>query len=175
MISAFLRRYLCLLLIFSSFPAQAQTSKAPSPALDSQVIKSTVEQVGETINREYFDADLAARMNSSLRQWLAEGRYANATTAEALASKLSDDLYSLSHDKHLSVVAAPSIVEGIYSGAGETLQTRAENVRISNAGIQRVEILPGNVGYLNVTVFSAPTRQEKLSQALCICCGMQTH
>lgn len=153
---AVLRRYLCLVLVCSSFTAQAQTSKAPSSALDSQLVKSSVEQVGETINREYFDTDLAAQMNLSLRQWLAEGRYASVATPEALAAKLTDDLYSLSHDKHLSVAVAPSIVEGIYSGPGESQQTRAENVRISNAGIQRVEILPGNVGYLNVTVFFRP-------------------
>jgi hypothetical protein len=155
------RRFLSLVLIFSSLIARAQTTKNPSPALDNQLIQTTVEQVGETINREYFASGLAARMNSSLKQWLAEERYANATTAEALASKLTDDLYSLSHDKHLSVAVAPSIVEGTYSGAGETQQTRAENVRISNAGVQRVEILPGNVGYLNVTGFFSPTEARE--------------
>jgi hypothetical protein len=155
------RRFLGLVLIFSSLIAGAQTAKNPSPALDNQLIQTTVEQVGETINQEYFDSGLAVRMNSSLRQWLAEGRYANATTAEALASKLTDDLYSLSHDKHLSVAVAPSIVEGTYSGAGETQQTRAENVRLSNAGVQRVEILPGNVGYLNVTVFFRPNEARE--------------
>lgn len=144
------------MLICARLASQAQTSKAPATALDSQLIESTVRQVGETINREYFDAPLAARMNSSLGQWLAEGRYANAATPEGLASKLTDDLYSLTHDKHLSVAVAPSIVEGTYSGAGETQQTRAESVRISNAGVQRVEILPGNVGYLNMTVFFRP-------------------
>jgi peptidase S41-like protein len=149
-------RYLCLVLVCSSLTVRAQTSKAPSPALDSQGIKTTVKEVGETINREYFDANLAARMNLTLKQWLAEERYANVATPEALASKLTADLYSLSRDKHLSVVAVPSVVEGTYSGAGETQQTRAENVRISNAGVQRVEILPGNIGYLNITVFFRP-------------------
>jgi hypothetical protein len=167
MMSALLRRYLCLVLVCSSLTVWAQTSKPPSPTLDNQVIKTTIEEVGATINREYFDADLAARMNSSLMQWLAEKRYANVATPEALASKLTDDLYSLSHDKHLSVVAAPSIVEGIYSGAGETQQTRAENVRISNAGVQRVEILPGNVGYLNITVFFRPNEAgEAIADAM---------
>ncbi len=156
MIRVLLSRCLGLMLVCSSLPSQAQTSKAPSSSLTSQFIKSTVEQVAETINREYFDADLAARMNSSLRQWLAEGRYANVTTPEALAAKLTDALFSLSHDKHLSVVVVPSVVEGSHAGAGETQQTRAENVRLSSAGVQRVEILPGNVGYLNVTAFFSP-------------------
>src|SRR5712691_7630685 len=149
-------RCLCLVLVCTSLACQSQTSKAPSTGLDTQLIESAVEQVGETINREYFDASLAARMNSSLRQWLAERRYANVATSEALAAKLTDDLFSLSHDKHLSVVVVPSVVEGTYAGAGATQQTREESVRLSNAGVQRVEILPGNVGYLSVTAFFRP-------------------
>jgi hypothetical protein len=153
--------------VCTSLASRAQTSKAPSTALDSKLIERTVEQVGETINREYFDANLAARMNSLLRQWLAERRYANVVTPEALAAKLTDDLFSLSHDKHLSVVVVPSVVEGTYAGAGETQQTREENVRLSNAGVQRVEILPGNVGYLNVTAFFSPSEAgEAIAGAL---------
>jgi len=161
MIFARLRRYMCLLLFCSSLTAQAQTPKAPSRALDIQLTKDTVEQVGETVNRQYFDADLAARMNSSLRQRLAEGRYANATTAEALASKLTDDLYLLSHDKHLSVGVYPPTVDGAYSGPGASEQSREESVRTTNGGVQRVEILPGNVGYLNITAFFSPNEARE--------------
>jgi hypothetical protein len=70
MIRVLLSRCLGLVLFCSSLPSQAQTSQTTSGGLDSQLIKSTVEQVGETVNREYFDADLAARMNLSLKQWL---------------------------------------------------------------------------------------------------------
>jgi len=66
--------------------------------------------------------DDAARIDSSLRQSLAQGHYANAGTSEDIASP----------------------------------QSREEAVRVSNAGVQRVEILAGNVDYLTITAFFHP-------------------
>jgi retinol-binding protein 3 len=119
--------------------------------LDSAFIKSTVQSVADVIHDEYFDTNLADRMAAFLRQSLGEGRYANVASPDLLASKLTSDLYSFSRDKHLSVIVAPVAVGGSYSGPGASQQSRADAVRISNAGVQRAEILPGNVGYLNIT------------------------
>lgn len=146
--------YTCLLLVPSA--ALAQNAVPKSPSFNSGLIKSTVESAADLIHREYFDAGVAAQMAQALRQGLAAGRYANEATPEALASTLTADLYSISHDKHLVVTAvAPGIV-GPYAEPGASQQTREEAVRVSNAGVQRVEILPGNVGYLNITAFFRP-------------------
>ncbi len=139
-----------------SLDVSSQTTGEASPRLNIAFVSSTVEAVAGVIHSEYFDVDLAAHIDASLREWLAAGRYANASTPEALASLLTTDLYSLTHDKHLSVAVVPEAREGSYAGVGASPQSRAEAVRVSNAAVQRVEILPGNVGYLNVTAFFHP-------------------
>jgi hypothetical protein len=154
-----------------SMPAFAQGSAQTSPSLDAAFVKNTVESIADTVHREYFDPDLAARMDQSLRQWLAQDRYANAATPEALAAKLTDDLHSLSHDKHLSVMAISSNDDG-YLGLGGSQDSRADSVRTSNAGVQRVEILPGNVGYLNITAFFHP---DEAGDALATAMHMLRH
>jgi C-terminal processing protease CtpA/Prc len=102
------------------------------------------------VHREYVDADAAARVDTSLRQWLAEGRYAGAETPEALAVMLTRDLFELTRDKHLSVAVVPERASIPANHSDESRETRA---RRSNFGIQRVEIMAGNVGYLNITQF----------------------
>ena len=156
----------CVVLVLALAPLALwpQNSSPLSPKLDGVLIKSTVESAADLIHREYFDPDLAAKLGAALRQWLAEDRYANLKTPEALASALTSDLDSFSHDKHLAVTVIPSNADpahggGAYGGPGASKQSRAEAVRVSNAGVQRVEILSGNVGYLNVTSFVRPAEE----------------
>lgn len=153
-----------LVLVLAPLALRPQNSSPLSPKLDDALIKSTVESAAGLIHREYFDPDLAAKLDAALRQWLAEDRYANLKTPEALASALTSDLDSFSHDKHLAVTVIPSNTGpayggGAYGGPGASQQSRAEAVRVSNAGVQRIEILPGNVGYLNITAFFRPVEE----------------
>ncbi len=134
--------------------AFAQGVSPASPIFDSTVIKSTVEDVGDTIHKQYFDADLAAKMDHALREGLADGRYSGTKTPDALASSLTSDLYSMSHDKHLSVIAVEAD-RPLSNPYGPPI-SRQESVRVSNGGLQRIEILPGNVGYLNISAFFHP-------------------
>ena len=133
------RWFLYIWIAFGLIPVTVfgQTSDRPSPTLDSTFVRDTVESVADKIRHEYFDIDLAARIDSSLRQSLAQGHYANAGTSEDLASLLTGDLYTLSHDKHLSVMVVPPTVDGPYAAVGASPQSREEAVRVSNAGVLR--------------------------------------
>jgi C-terminal processing protease CtpA/Prc len=104
--------------------------------------------LASTVKREYIDPQKADEVDASLRRWLAGGRYAEAGTPEALATLLTGDLFALTHDKHLAV----GVVRGAVPGSNE----RTENGRRSNFGVQKVEILPGNIGYVNLTWFYRP-------------------
>jgi len=138
-------RALCgLLLTLCAARAHAQ-----APALTPALARETVDGIARLIEAEYMDAATAARLAGVLRHRLADGGYADATTADALAARVSRDLFAESHDRHLAVqVRTPAA-----AGRGGAGPGRAEAARRSNGGVQRVEILAGNVGYLNLTAF----------------------
>src|SRR5207249_12047735 len=64
-------------------------------------------------------------------------------------------LFAFTRAKHLAVACLPAraSVPATLTGPEESRETAA---RRSNFGVQRVEILAGNVGYLNITSFYRP-------------------
>lgn len=106
-----------------------------------------VEQIATLIETEYVDASKAKQIAFAIRDAVRAGRYDRASSARELAETLTADLYRNSSDKHLAVTLNTT------AGPSGPALPRAEAVRRSNGGVQRVEILDGNVGYLNLTAF----------------------
>jgi C-terminal processing protease CtpA/Prc len=143
-----------VLLRLTGLPVQAIGQESES-TLDRTRIQQTVEAVGATIRKEYFDARLAATVDRELHERLAAGAYRTIETPHALAAKLTHDLLRLTKDKHLAVavVQNASLNSGNERRADEA---REKSGQRSNFGVARVEILAGNVGYLNLTAFFRP-------------------
>src|SRR5262249_35026737 len=112
--------------------------------------------VGEIVSREYFDAATGERVDAALRRAAAAGRYDGATTADALASALSHDLYDATHDKHLVVEVVRERAAGPSATQAERDEARARFVRAANYGVRKIEILPGNIGFLDLSSFFRP-------------------
>ncbi len=123
--------------------------------LDDQMIRATVEGVASIVQREYAIADVADRAAAALRIRLTEGQYRKAATPDALAQALTRDLYAATHDKHLAVTVAHPRPSGQTAEQADNA-ARARAVSRSNAGVRQVEILPGNVGYLDISNFFRP-------------------
>jgi hypothetical protein len=158
--------FLLIALLGSPLFARTTAAQTSDKILDDRLIQATVESIGSTIRKEYFDADLAATVDRALQQCIAEGRYSQIKTLETLASKLTQDLFELTDDKHLAVTMTRS---GCSASAADKLSydSRETTGRRSNFGIQRVEILPGNVGYLNLTAFYRPNEaRDAISAAM---------
>jgi len=137
-------------------PSDSRPSNSGVAPFNPTLVRETVETLGITLNREYFDAVVAAKVSEALQKHLAEGRYQKVSTFEELAKVLTDDLYTMTRDKHLVVspiVEAPSDPASSVAVGGTSREVVA---RRSNFGIQRIEVLPGNVGYLNLTAFYRP-------------------
>lgn len=126
-------------------------TQVPDPGairLDTATIQMTVKEAAAVIAREYMDAAVGKRVADHLARRLTEGYY-RPETAKRFAERLNRDLMTGSNDKHLGVAIIP---QPTAVGPRPTY-SREEQVRRSNAGVQRVEILSGNVGYLNLTAF----------------------
>jgi C-terminal processing protease CtpA/Prc len=142
-------------IVAASIGAQVSAQPAATP-MDPRLIESTVEALAQVIRREYFDVALAAKVEQALETASAEGRYASAATREALAERLTADLYGVTHDKHLTVaLTRPRDATPPDGGPA-----RARRDQPTDAGFRRVAILDGNVGYLDLTMFLRPAEHR---------------
>lgn len=162
------RRFLSLLLVtllVSGWMSGRGWSQEPAPELDPPGISAAVEGVATLIEENYFDPTVAETVARSLRQLGKEGSYSQFLTREELAQRMTHDLFTWTHDKHLAVMVIPPSSGEVTPVEPEP--SRAEIVRRTNAGLQRVEILAGNVGYLQLNAFyRVEEASERISAAM---------
>lgn len=136
----------------------AQGSPAPVAPVPDSTRKTVVDSVGSALARGYVFADRAERMADLLRRNQRRGRYSG-LPAHQLAEVLQTDLRELSRDKHISVRYDPEahlrLTLGASKGADPEVNTRPRaEARERNYGFRKVEVLEGNVGYLDLHRFS---------------------
>jgi C-terminal processing protease CtpA/Prc len=91
-------------------------------------------------------------MKKELLQHLKKGEYDRVTSGKELSRVLNAQLQALSHDKHLQMLVMDAPPEGKPAPeptAEELRQWRARR----NFGLQKLEVLEGNVGYLALESF----------------------
>ena len=139
------------------------TAQAPaSPAaLDPSARRAVVDSIAGEFVRLYMDADTGRMIARHLRDQADAGAYDKLTDPRQFADVLTIDLKAVNGDKHLSVVYAPAAhfdrpgVEGIVDDTGvfQPSPEEAEDARRDHWSLGRVDILPGNVGYMKITGF----------------------
>lgn len=151
------------LLFVISF-ALIAAGQTPAPALDSATRKLVVDRAIVELNRGYVFPETARKMDADLREREKRGAYDAITDAKQFAEKLTEDLQSVSHDKHLRVRYSAEPVPDRPAGpppASELEQQRKGMGRL-NFGWEKLERLEGNIGYVDLrgfmpAEFSAPT------------------
>jgi retinol-binding protein 3 len=125
---------------FESSPARPEEESLANHApLDADVRRSVVEGIAQRLASDYVFESVAARMANLLGERL-EGRFYDAIEeANELASVLTRDLRAIAHDKHLNVGYRPP-------GSG----VREPGVAYGDTGIRKLEVLAGNVGYVEL-------------------------
>lgn len=133
---------------------------ARAPAVDAALLVRTLAAL---VEREYPDPALARTIAASLRSKLKAGRYRGLAPA-ALAVALTEDLRAVGHDQHLKVAYDPRSAEHRSPADSPPPQAsrpapREPSARAKaifgpqNYGITRVDILPGNIGLLQIDNF----------------------
>lgn len=128
-------------------------------ALDGQEKRAAVEAVATLVEERYVFAEVGKAMGERLRRQFAQGAYELTTDEKALAGQLTADLRQVSNDKQLNVRHSaeplPSNEETLAPSA-ERLAMHHAMERKRNVGFERVEVLPGNIGYLSIRYFGDP-------------------
>jgi C-terminal processing protease CtpA/Prc len=135
-----------------SFPALAAVD-TPLTVSDRAAI---LQALAEEMNANYIDPAVATRVSSALARKNAEGGYTSAASTQAFGAALGNDLRALSGDLHFEVKLDERFRERI-SAADAPARAQADDRRAeamrSGYGIEKIERLPGNVGYIELRNF----------------------
>lgn len=121
--------------------------------LDSAMRQKTIDGITSALAEYYVDADLAAKMNSAVEAHLKAGDYDKITEGDLFAVRLTDDLRAVSHDKHLRVNFNPFKMPPPHPPSPEDDARFHEQMARDNCEFEKIEILPGNIGYVKFNGF----------------------
>jgi hypothetical protein len=125
--------------------AYAQTS--PTPLVDAKTRGEVIESVLDHLNRAYVYPEVAHRMDDAIREHQRKGDYDRITNPMEFALALTEDLQVVSHDLHLAVAYfyEPTVAKPLEPTPNRTVA--------DSFGFNKLEHLPGNIGYLQLRNF----------------------
>ena len=160
---------------FGSALAQDATAQTPTPTtVDAAQRKAVVQSIATQLQANYVFPEIAQRLSVQLKAREASGAYASATHAEAFSNLLSKDLRELGKDGHFAVGFDPQFKSNPPASIPGAEQQQQMRTFMSSMGFgfERVERLPGNVGYLELRGFGpAEIVAEAMSAAVTLLSG----
>jgi C-terminal processing protease CtpA/Prc len=140
--------------------AQGPGGDQPDLTVDAATRNAVIDRLIKLLNEDYIFPETAAKMEAALRDHQQKKDYDKLTNATSFAGALTSHLQEISHDKHLRLQYSsreiPPETENHEPSAEQMAQFR-EFLRTSNCGFEKVERLPGNVGYLDLRQFAPAT------------------
>jgi hypothetical protein len=139
-----------------SFPAFAETGTALNASDRAAILQTLTTKM----KANYIEPAVAERTASSILRKDAAGGYASAASAQAFSEALATDLRAFSGDLHFGARFDAHFRE---PGGGDELPSRAEmdeardEIARRGYGIEKIERLPGNVGYIELRRFELAT------------------
>ena len=153
-------------------PVAAQAPARPDMTIDAATRAQVIENVLRRLDEGYVFPKKAAEMARAVRARAKLGAYDRIVSAQAFADTLTQDLRAVSHDRHLEVAYQSRSVRDEAPDAQPSAEERRERevlARRINYGLERVERLNGNVGYLEIRSFAfdaTPAVDSALSAAM---------
>lgn len=145
-------------------PADAE---AAARLLTPELRSAAVSALADALSGMYVYPEVGEKMAAALREHSRAGRYDSGATARELAEALTRDAQAICHDKHLRVRASAPPPDGADSQPHDADRRLIREDRRENYGFERVEVLPGNIGYLKFNLFHPSAEaQESAAAAL---------
>jgi retinol-binding protein 3 len=163
--------WIALLALAAASPASAQFSQPmgdqPDLTIDAATRAAVVDSLARQIEARYVFPDVAKKVAKALRERSKKGRYDGLASAKAFNDTLSANLRELANDLHLRTHYRhdPLPLQGERGAPSPEERARmVADARRINFGFQRVERLPGNVGYIELTGFDGSSEAGAVAQ-----------
>lgn len=133
---------------------------AENHVIDPTTYTEIVRNLSEKLRTYYVFPDVAEQIGVNLQQHLEDGAYADMTEGELLALTLTTHIQEVNRDEHLWVRCYPQPLpdhEGSMLQNQERLVEFRQKAKLDNYGVNKVERLPGNVGYIDIRYFYRPS------------------
>jgi hypothetical protein len=138
----------------STMPASQKSESghsAPAAGIDPRAQREVLEQLAQVLESRYAIEGTAKELATFLRAKAKSNAYKSIASGPEFARVLTDDLYTVAHDKHLRVSFTFTPLPPPPKGPpGPPPQDVLDQMRKLNGAIPKAEILDGNVGYMRV-------------------------
>jgi hypothetical protein len=162
---------LALAILLASGTAPAQSAETPT-TVDAATRKALIERIATLLERNYVFPDTGTAYARALREDLKRKRFGTITDPYELARTITDRLQGVHPDGHLRIMGPdPSsplppadldlgqgpptspdsmVIDSLPPEMQKVMRARLEVERRTNHYFRKVEILPGNIGYLAI-------------------------
>jgi hypothetical protein len=130
--------------------------------IDKTIRESTIQYVAQVLKDSYIYPELGRQMADAFLQNEAEGRYADLKKAGKLADKLTEDALAISNDKHIWVEAQNPTVQA----STDPVNRPIAELRRDNYDFRKVEVLPGNIGYIKFDMIHDDEEAKEIAAAV---------
>ncbi|PCC67101.1 N-terminal domain of Peptidase_S41 [Nannocystis exedens] len=140
---------------------EAPAPRGPDGAITAAERDEAIEALARELTAKYVFPAKGTEVAKAIRARRKRGEYDKITTGHALATTLTNHINEVLRDAHFHVrfskeTLPPRPAEG--KPSAEELARFEEFSRHANGGFEKVERLPGNIGYLEVRGFAFPGR-----------------
>lgn len=133
--------------------------KAQNKQITKKEKTEVIQLISENLLETYIDLTDAKEMASILKSNLKSNKYKSVTNPDDFAKLVTHDLQNVSHDLHLRLNYEPKKIAQSKRVMPEEMKKRREKMMAMkmaeiNYGFTEVKVLKGNIGYLNLRMFT---------------------
>jgi hypothetical protein len=143
------------LIIFIAAMSNSQEARIELTADEKTQV---VDSIALFMTERYVFPEEGKQMGDLVKENLEAGKYDDITDPNAFSRQLTEDLLTVNNDRHIGVMFVPERIAMMQAAEEDENNTELEDLErrfmeFSNYNFKKIEILPGNVGYLKFNSF----------------------
>ena len=148
---------LFILFIMCTYLVAGQNIQNKENLLTDSDKESAVNSISRMLYENYIFPEMSLKMENYIKLKLSEHKYDSVSDPVQFAEQLTNDLQSVSKDKHIRVQYNPDQIrqmkEHNLTNDEEITQEYIDQLKTVNYFFKKVEILNGNIGYIDFRQF----------------------
>ncbi|HVT11839.1 MAG TPA: S41 family peptidase [Fimbriimonadaceae bacterium] len=136
--------------------AALSLAQGPSAVLTPEVKAQTVRELAKDLREEYLDLEIGKKAADAIESHLKANDYDSISDGQAFADRLNKDLSEFCKDKHFDVVYSKPVwtyVNDVRHQPAAQIENDRMWTQYNNGGLNKVERLKGNIGYISIWAF----------------------